>query len=166
VCLLSAVMSSTAANATQMEIVNAVGDVYAQVGMREESGATAAAVTEGDEDDESTGTAVGSASKKQRRSSGAGATDKALEGFATVMSAFLPRPAPPPPAPLTWQVWAKKCALTDEQKAAVLGCLPDPTAEPESDLLSCFDPVEDLEKICKLKKMQIACWAKLASGKQ
>ena len=153
------------ANATITKIAEAVGEVYAAVGLQVESDKDAAAAA-ADESDSAVTTSGGSASKRTRRSSGAGATDKAIEGFATVMSAFLPPPPPPPPEKLTWALWAKQCMLTDEQKKAVRSCLPDPTMEPEPALLACFDAMEDLADTCQLKKMQIACWAKLASGKQ
>jgi hypothetical protein len=160
------VMSRSSANETVLAIADAVGDVYSQVGLRaDESAGAAATATEGDEDDESTAaSAGGSASKKARRSSGAGATDKAIEGFATVMSAFLPQRPPPPPEKLTWKQWALQCMLTDDQKAAVLSCLPDPSMEPQPSLLAFLDPVDDLEKICKLKKAQLGCWGQLASS--
>jgi hypothetical protein len=68
------------------------------------------------------------------------------------------------PEKLTWQQWALQCMLTDEQKKAVLSCLPDPSMEPQPSLLAFLDPAEDLEATCKLKKAQLGCWAQLAGS--
>lgn len=115
--------------------------------------AAAAAVT-GSETDEQL--------HKRRRSGGGSTvsnTERAIDGFARVMTPFLP---PPPPGQMTADKWLQSCMVTAQQRELIKAELPPAEESMSCLMLSTFDD-EDFIKI-QLMPKQIKAWKALTAA--
>jgi hypothetical protein len=156
-------LCSAKAHGQALQLIEGVCSVYAAQGLRVGGGEAALS------GDDERAPAVGSESesgeqmalrpgKRQRRHS-ISSTERAMQGFASVMSNFAP---PPPPRALTAADWFAKLSATDEQIAAVKAKLPAAAGEPSTLLMSGFD--DGMLAGCGFIPLQIVAWKKLAAA--
>jgi len=156
---------SIADNAKDHALCEAICKVYAEQGLKSDDLAAGSGFAASDSGDETGGGSEVKppTPKKPRRNSGgsSSATMQASQTFAQVMSSFMP---PPPPQRLVAADWFAKVMATDEQKSAIKSLLPAAAGEPSTLLLAMID--EDDLKECRLSKIQIAAWKKLAEAER
>lgn len=100
-------------------------------------------------------------SSKRRRSGGSSVsnTERAIDGFARVMTPFLP---PPPPGQMSAEKWLQSCMVTARQQALIKAELPESDEAMSCLMLSTFDD-EDFDKI-ELMPKQVKAWKALAAA--
>jgi hypothetical protein len=142
---------------TQLEAITAVYDAQGMDNVATpdapEADAGAAAAAAGGEIDEQ--------QHKRRRSGGGSSvsnTERAIDGFARVMTSFLP---PPTPGQMTADKWLQSCMVTAQQRELIKAELPAAEEAMSCLMLSTFDDA-DFIKI-ELAPKQIKAWKALAA---
>ena len=145
---------------TQLEAITAVYNAQGMQGVTSaaEEGADAAAAGAADF---TTGSDVDEPQSKRRRSGGSTVsnTERAIDGFARVMTPFLPQP---PPGQMSAEKWLQSCMITPAQQLLIKAELPAAADELSCLMLSTFED-EDFVKI-ELSNKQVKAWKALAAA--
>ena len=137
-----------------MTLLEAITAVYSAQGMQGVTSAAGAADTAGDAaaagNDTVTGSDIDEPLAKRRRSGGSTVsnTERAIDGFARVMTPFLPQP---PPGQMSAEKWLQSCMITPAQLVLIRAELPAAADELSCLMLSTFED-EDFTKIALSSK--------------